>query len=137
MPTPHPTRRRWFPAALLLIGSVGCAALWVLVATWLERPASWMAVIAAADAALMLRLAGARPGTLRSLGAVLGTGLAVVIANWFITAAMAGRMLGLAPLESALRLGRHHAWTVIELVNTPVELAWIGAALVVAAVCAR
>lgn len=123
--------------ALLLVGSCGTAAAWVLLAVASGHQASWMAVVAAADAALMLRL-GRMPGGWRRLWcAVLGTGFVVILANWGIAAAQIGLAVGLPPWDSLLRMGPHFTWTLTTLANGPGDLAWWGAALAVAAIAAR
>src|SRR3546814_6255870 len=52
--------------ALLLSGCLGIAAAWVLLALAIDSQAGWMAVVAALDAVLMLRLGRMRPGWPRS-----------------------------------------------------------------------
>ncbi|KLI97785.1 hypothetical protein [Luteimonas sp. FCS-9] len=136
---PEPARARRWPLAigLLLLGSAGIAAAWILLADALGAQSSWMAVVAALDAALLVRLARLRPGAVRALAGTAATGLAIVIAGWGIVAAQLARPMGMTPWESALKLGPHHAWTLAGLANTPVDLAWLGAGLVIAAVLAR
>src|SRR5690606_27807504 len=95
-----PTRSRPAPAlalALALAGSIGIAAAWILVAQATGRQSSWMAVAAALDAALLLRMGRFRPGIARLACGLLATALAIVLANWGIIATEVGRMLGLAP----------------------------------------
>ena len=123
--------------ALLLLGSLGAAAAWVLVAMALDRQSSWMALVAAVDAALILRMARVRPGVPRALWGVLATTLAVAAANWGLVAAWLGRYLGMMPWESMLKLGHGFAWLLMRLSNGPADLAWLGLALVVAAVASR
>lgn len=137
MPSTTATRFRGSPALMLALGCTGSAALWTLLSLALSSQCSWMAVLAGLDSALMLRLTRVRPGMGRAAGGVLGTLAAVVAANWMIAAANLGPMFGLTPWESALRLGAHHAWTLAGLANGPVDLAWLAAGLVVAAVAAR
>ncbi|MDH5822141.1 hypothetical protein QFW77_03945 [Luteimonas sp. RD2P54] len=127
----------WFATVLLVLGSAGCAALWIMLAAATARQSSWMAVVAALDAALLLRMARVSPGAARALWGVLATAAAIVLANWFIAAAQLGRMFGLLPWDSALKLGAGHAWNLAQLANDPVELAWLGAGLAVAAVASR
>ena len=122
---------------LLLVGSSGIAAAWVLFAFASDRQSSWIAVIAAVDAALLLRLGRMPGGWTRSLCGVLGTTLAIALANWGIVAAQMGKPMGLLPWESLFRLGPHFTWTLTTLVNDRVDLAWWGAALVVAAIASR
>src|SRR5690606_21797206 len=106
--------------ALLLIASAGVAAVWVLAADRLATQSSWMAVIAAVDAAWLLHLCRVRAGTSRALAGTLATALAIALANWGIAAVQVGRPMGLVPWEAVLRLGGHHAWTLLGLVNSAV-----------------
>jgi len=123
--------------ALLLLGSLGIAAAWILLADARGSQTSWMAVIAAFDAAWLVRLARARPGLVRALAGTAATVLAIVLANWGIVASQLARPMGMLPWESALKLGPHHAYTLASLANSTVDLAWLGAAIVVAAVASR
>ena len=133
-----PSPLRPAPAfALVLAGSLGIAAAWVLLSPATGRQCSWMAVAAALDAALLLRMAGQRPGPRRALLAVLATLLAIARANGAIAATEVGRMLGLTPWRSIARLGAGHAWLLVQLANDAIDLAWLGAGVVVAAVLGR
>ena len=122
---------------LLLLGSLGVAALWVLVATRLDAQSSWMALVAAADSALILRLLRVHPGLLRAALGVFATLLAIVVANWGIVAAWLGGQMGLLPWESMLKLGSELAWLLMRLSNTATDLAWLAAGLVAAALASR
>ena len=123
--------------ALALAGSIGIAAAWILVAQASGRQSSWMAVVAALDALLLLRMGGYRPGAARAAWAVLATLLAIALANWGIAADQVGRMLGLAPWNSMIRLGPEHGWLLLRMANDAVDLAWLAAGLVVAAAWGR
>jgi hypothetical protein len=71
---------------------------------------------------------------------VLATGataLTIVMANWSIASTYMGGVMGLPFLDSALRLGPDLAWTLLKLANGPGDLAWMAAALVLAAIAAR
>lgn len=131
-PTPPARRVSWFSWLLLLLGACGFAAVWVLLSLYTGRQNGWMAVLGALDIALMLRLGGWRPGPKRMLAGVLATAAIVVAANWFITATQLGAMLGMPPWDSAMRLGVHHAWILVQLANGVADLVWIGVGLVVA-----
>jgi len=138
----NPTRpvrdRRWpLAIALLLLGSIGIAAVWILVADARNAQSSWMAVVAALDAAWILRLVRARPGALRALAGVTATALAILVASFGIVAAQLARPMGMLPWESALKLGPQHAWTLANLANGPADIAWLAAGLVIAAVLTR
>ena len=122
---------------LLMLGSVGFAAAWVMLAVARDRQCSWMALLAAADAVLLLRLARMPGGWVRAGLAVLATAATIALANWGIAAAQMGRVMGLLPWESMTRLGPSFAWTLANLANPPVDLLWLGLALVLAAIAAR
>lgn len=130
-------RARWLAPALLVLGSLGCAAAWILLALASDRQCSWMALLAALDAAFLLRLARLPAGTTRVWLAMLGTGTTIAVANWGIIAGQMGRAMGLLPWESATKLGPHHAWTLASLANNPADLAWLAAGLLLAAIVAR
>ena len=127
----------WFAVALLALASLGVAAVWVMLSMRLDRQCSWMAVVAAADAALVVRLLRMRPGTVRALTGVLATLLAVLAANWAIVATWLGRHMGLLPWESLLKLGPELGALLVRLFNSPADLAWLAVALVAAALSSR
>ena len=138
MPPLSPNRSPLPALGLLLVGSIGIAAVWVVLARFSGGgQMSWFAVLAAVDASLMLRLGNMRPGLPRAASAVLGTSLAIALANWGIVAAQMGAPMGLLPWESMTRLGPDFTWTLTMLVNGQVDFAWWGAALIVAAVASR
>ena len=117
----------------LAVGVLGAAAVWVGVFLWLRGTAAWMAPVAAADMALMLRLAAAPPGRARAALATLGTAAAIAIGLWMVVATQMALLIGITPLESAQRLGpvlagellRHgtDGWDVAMLVLS-LPLAW-------------
>jgi hypothetical protein len=123
--------------ALVALGSCGFAAAWVLLAFARDRQCSWMAVFAAIDAVLLLRLARMPAGWMRMLAAVVATAVSIALANWGIAAAQIGKLMGLLPWESAFKLGPQYAWTLIGLANQPADMAWLAAALLLAAIASR
>ncbi|MGJ7902592.1 hypothetical protein [Lysobacter sp. 1R34A] len=133
----HERRVTPFSWLLLLLGTFGFAAFWVLFSVAYDHQFSWMAVIGALDIAWMLRLGGWRPGARRAALGLSATAVIVVVANWGIASSQVGAMLGLDPLEAAPKLGPHFAWTLIQLANTGTDLAWLAAAAVVAVVASR
>jgi len=135
-----PSRRPVHPvlaAALLVLASLGIAAVWVLLSLRLDRQSSWMAVVAALDAALVLRLLRVRPGAMRAAWGVLATLVAILAANWAIVASWLGGYMGLLPWESMLKLGPELGALLVRLSNSPADLAWLAAALLVAAFASR
>jgi len=129
-----PTRRPHVIAPLFLVtlGIFGMSAIWVLVALILDVQCAWIAAIAAADFALLLRVGRAAPGMPRALTAVAATLITAVIANWTIAATQMGGPMGLPLLDSVQRLGSDHAQTLLGLANQPAEWAWYLVAIVIA-----
>ncbi|MBU8975391.1 hypothetical protein JI752_004490 [Lysobacter sp. MMG2] len=138
MTPPAPARRTsWLSWPLLLLGAFGFAAVWVLASLYSGRQLGWMAVLGALDIAWMLRLGGWRPGLGRMVAGVAATAGIVIAANWFITATQLGGMLGLDPWDSAMKLGGHHAWILVQLANSAMDAVWIGVGLLAAAWLSR
>ena len=127
----------WLALFLLLIGTTGFAAAWVLLASWRDQQCSWMAVLAALDAVLLVRLARMPTGWLRAAFGGLATALAIAWANWGIAAAQMGKPMGLLPWESMGKLGPALAWVLMRHANTPADLAWLWLALVLAVLASR
>jgi hypothetical protein len=127
----------WLWPLLLLLGSVTITVAWLLAALATSTQAGWMAVVAALEAAWMLRLGTFRPGSARVAIAIAATLLIAVAANWGIAAAYMGGPMGLTPWESALRMGPHLAWTLASLANGLAELTWLAIAVLVAWRAAR
>ena len=127
----------WFAALLALVGGFGLAAAWIAIAMISWHQSAWMALLAALDAAFLLRLGGAKPGLLRMVLGVAATLLAIVLANWGIVAAHMAGMMGMGFSDAALRLGPSLAWTLSTLANAPTDLAWLLAGIVLAAIASR
>ena len=128
----------WSYRLLMLLGAcAGFAAIWVALAWSNDSQCSWMALLGALDVAWILRLTNWPVGPRRAVVGVIATAAIAMIANWWIIAVHLGAVLGFDPLESALRLGVHHAWLLAQLANGPLDLALIIAALVLAAVISR
>ncbi len=125
------------PVALLLLGTFGFAALWVLLSVSTHQQHSWMAVVGALDIAWMLRLGRWPRGALRIVIGLAATALIVLLANWWIIATHLSGSLGLSPWDAAVRLGWNHAWTLTQLANGTPDIAWVMTALVAAALASR
>ena len=135
--SPESPRSRWIAPVLLLLGSVFFVLIWILLSLYTGQPSSWMAVLGAVDAALILRFSGMQPGMARAVWAVMATLGMIVLANWGIAAVQMGISMGMNPWDSAQKLGLGHAWTLASVANQTVDLVWMGVALVVAAIAAR
>lgn len=132
--TPDTDSPRWFALPLLALGMLGFACAWVLAALALERQCAWLAPLAALDMVLLLGLSRWPAGASRAGWAFAATALAIVLANFGIAAGELGQSFGLRPWESALMLGANHAWTLLEMANSPLDLAFYASGLLVALV---
>lgn len=124
-----PVARRPFPwlvPVMLLLGGASLVLIWVTVALYLQRQAGWMALLAALDVIVVLRLGGMRAGKGRAVLALLATAVICAVSVWGIVATQLGFAMGLTPWDSALKLGMHHGWTLLTLATTPLE--WLALA---------
>jgi hypothetical protein len=121
----------WLWPPMLLIGVATATLAWVFVALLSGRQTGWMAVAAALEIVFMLRLSRFGAGSARIAVTLVATLLVVVAANWGIASAYVGGSMGLAPWDSALRMGPFMAWTLFNLANGAAEWLWLGVALVV------
>jgi len=137
MPSAIATPGQKLSLPLLLLGTFGVAAAWVLAAVALSSQCSWMALLAAADAVVLLQLGGMPPGWRRAGWASAATVATAVLANWGIIATQLGMMIGLSPLDSAMRLGAQLAWTLAQLANGPADVAWVATGILLAAALGR
>ena len=104
------------------------------VISWLARwLLSGLALFAAADMALMLRLTQAPTRWCRRVAAASATALAIAASHWFIVATYLGQALGLGPVESARRLGPVLAWALTSLSLGPADWFLLAVSLPLAA----
>ena len=121
--SPAPRRiPRWLLPVMLVVASACVLVVWVSLALYLERQTGWMALLVALDLVLVLRLGGMTAGPRRATLAAGVTMTVSVLALWTIAATHIGFAFGLSPWESALRLGTHHAWTLVSLTTTPLDV---------------
>lgn len=129
---------RWLlPVCAAFAGCLGFMAVWTVLAVASGKPHAWMAPVAAIDIALMLRLARAPEGRARVALALLATAAAILGGLWLIVSTRVGLVLGLDPLDSALRLGPVLFETLTRLSLRASDYALIGLAFPVAAWLAR
>lgn len=117
------------PAAALAAGVLGVAALWLAAGLGLAAMCGWMALVAAADMALMLRLSAMAPGRARAWVSLAGTAVAIAVSGWLLAAAQIGVLLGLAPWESAHRIGPGLVWDLLRYGSGPWDWAFVLLAL--------
>ncbi len=130
--SPAPHERIVGPLLLAALGIVGMTAVWALLALIVNRHCAWMAVLTAADIALLLRLGRAAPGVPRAMVTAVATLATIALSNWTIAAGQMGGAMGLKLVDSMQRLGTDHAMTLLGLANRPAEFAWYAVAVIVA-----
>lgn len=125
-PTHRPESRlaRLLPPVAWLAGVAGMVAIWLAVALATRGVAGWLALLAAVDLALLLRLSGQVAGRTRARAATAGTALAIAISYWFVAAMMMGLPLGLRPLEAATRIGPVLAGELLRHATSGWDVAW-------------
>lgn len=122
------------PALALLVGIAGITVAWVAAAVLSDQPCSWMALVAAIEMAVLLRLTRAPAGALRTAVAVLATLVAVLLTHWMIAATQLGVVMGMPPITSSLRLGPALAWQLMQLSLGRLDWILIGSSLPLAAI---
>lgn len=122
------------PLLALLCGVLGMSAVWVAAATLSGRSCSWLALVAAVDMALLLRLTRSGTGALPTLSAVVATALTVALSRWLIAATQLGFALGLEPIASSIRLGPALAWQLTQLSLSRLDWIWLLSSLPLAAI---
>lgn len=119
-------------ATLAVTITLGLSAAWTAVAVITGSLAAWMALVAAVDAAVLLRIAGHRPGMARA-----ATGLSITLATIacsavLVAAARIGQELGMRPVAALDRISAEMVpmWLAAQL--GPTDLAWLAAGAVLA-----
>lgn len=115
-----------------LFAIVGVAALWAGASLILGGLSSWIAVLAALDAALLLRLAGWPHGRTRVALALAVTGLTALVAGYFVATAQVGRVMGMRPYEALPRMSPELAWFYLQTQLGWAEAVWLALAGLVA-----
>ena len=133
---PFPYRQWLWPGLALLAGIAGMSAVWVAAAVLSGSACSWLALVGAADMALLLRLTGAPAGPGRVFAAVAATLATLVLTQWLLVATQIGGVLGIPPIASALHLGPHLAWQLTGLALGRVDWVLLAASPVLAAIMA-
>ena len=114
---------RWFALPLLALGMLGFVSAWVLAALFFERQCAWLAPLAAVDMVLLLSISRWPAGAGRAAWSFVATAVAIALANFGIAAGEVGQGFG---------LGADHAWTLLKMANSPLDLAFYVVGLLVA-----
>ena len=111
-PIPHPTASSYAIACVTAIVAIaGIAAIWGGLSLALRSACGWMALVAAVDAALLLRLAGFPAGRARAAIALVTTALSIALAIHVVGAINIGLGLATLPHEAVWRTAPQLALT--------------------------
>lgn len=121
--TPAPVTAK--PLALLAcaVAVLGVAAVWAGASVLLRASTPWLAIVAALDAILLLRLANWPRGPSRTALAVGVTVATIVVAQYFVATAQIGVVMGLRPFESLPLMSGELAWLYAQHNTGPFE--WV------------
>lgn len=130
---PKNTLSRWLLPTLALISVwLAMTVVWVAVALYSGQASGWMALVVAADSALMLRITAAPRGFVGIFLAIATTVAGIVSSYWMLTATYLGASFGIGPFDSAQRLGPVLAWDLSRMMMERGDLIALGAAPVLA-----
>lgn len=123
---------------LLIAVMLGFAAgsIWMLVVLYSRQPAPWFALLVGAWLAWILRAWVHPPGLTCAALAALATCMAALWVNALLVGVQLAGNMGLSLLEAIYTAGGGMLWQLIWLVMRPVDIAWIGGAMVLAALIA-
>lgn len=127
-----PTATRWLALAACAVAVIGVAAVWAGLSLIANGPCGWVAVLAALDAILLLRLANWPPGRSRVAVALGVVGLTVFCAGYFIATAQIGRAMGMRPYEALPRMSFDLASLYVRSTVGWAEALWLALAGAVA-----
>jgi hypothetical protein len=121
-----------FAALVSVVAIAGVGAIWAGVSLIVGGNAGWMALVAALDAALLLRLSGYPKGSERAFFAVMITLATTAFAGYLIATARIGLAMGLRPAEAIGRMSLELGWLYVESNSGWVELGWLAGACLLA-----
>lgn len=114
------------------VAIVGVAAFWAGVSLVAGGLCAWMAVLAALDAVLLLRLANWPAGRARVVLALVVVALTVLVAGYFIATAQIGRSMGMRPFEALPRMSVDIASLYLRSNLGWIDAVWVALAGIVA-----
>ena len=114
MPASQISVFRWF---LFVLMAIAFAAAWTVAFSFTQRTMPWMALLAAVDAVIAVRLLGIPRGTTGAVTGGLFVVVVVALANLAMAAISAGGPAGFGLVESLARIGPALAWELVRLAN--------------------
>ena len=131
--SPRPSRTLpWLWPFMLVLGSAALVVAWSSLALASGNQHGWMALLAALEAAWMLRLGG-----MRTLLALAATVAMIACVQWIVASGHIGAQMGLAPWQAMPKMGAGYVWLLSRMANTGVDLLCLALAPLLAAWAAR
>lgn len=128
-----PARHYVTATFVAVLALAGIAAIWGGVGLFRRSPCGWMALIAAVDAAILMRLSGFPAGAMRAHITLVITALSIVAGGFVVAAASIGIGFGALPHEAIWRTAPEtamfwwrlniSAWDVLPMLLS-LPLAW-------------
>ncbi len=112
MPDPKLPAIRWF---LFMVMAIAFAAAWTVAFSAVQRPLPWLALLAALDSIIALRVLGLPRGWRGALAGGLFVVIAIALASVGMAALSIGGPTGFGLVESLSRLSPALAWDLIRL----------------------
>lgn len=119
---------------VLVLATLGVAAIWGGLSLFRGTTCAWMAPIAALDVVLLLRLAGLPSGRQRLVASLLITSCAILAGGFTVAALRIGAAFGTLPHEALYQIGPGLAatwWQMnisgwdVAVMLTALPLAWV------------
>ena len=119
---------------VLVLATLGVAAIWGGLALFFAATCAWMAPVAALDVVVLLRLAGLPGGRQRLVASLLITACAIVAGGFTVAALRIGAAFGTLPHHALYQIGPELAatwWQMnisgwdVALILTALPLAWV------------
>lgn len=114
MPAPQVSVIRWF---LFGVMAIAFAAAWTVAFSFTHRTLPWLALLAAVDAVVALRVLGLPRGGRGAIAGAVFVAIAVGLSSVAIAAISIGGPVGFGLAESLSRLSPSLAWELIRLAN--------------------
>ncbi|MCX7555535.1 hypothetical protein OS187_01575 [Xanthomonadaceae bacterium JHOS43] len=133
---PIPSRHYLTAVAVALLAIAGIAAIWAGFGLFRRSPCGWMALVAAVDAAVLMKLAGFPAGAVRARIVLAITVMSVLTGGFVVAAVSIGAGFGILPHEAIWRTGPElvyfwwqlniSAWDVVALLLALPLSWWLG-----------
>lgn len=114
MSVPQVSFIRWL---FFVVMAIAFAAAWTVAFSFTHRTLPWLALLAAVDAVIALRVLGLPRGRRGAIAGAIFVAIAVALSSLSIAAISIGGPAGFGLVESLSRLSPSLAWELVRLAN--------------------